>query len=114
MNARAEDCSDFRSKRTAHREPAMKAPNAKPDIFRQIHDILWNDWDPIGVHDFGMDDEYDSYIGGIYQLLSGRSDEQKLLNHLHQLETHAMGLIPRDKAVLVPVVEKLMGIEFGD
>jgi hypothetical protein len=36
------------------------------EIMKQIHDILWHDWDPFGVKDFGPENEYDSYIGGIY------------------------------------------------
>ena len=78
---------------------------------RQIHDVLWNDWDPIGTHDYGPDDEYDSYIGGIYRILSKGPDEHKLLNHLHKLETGSMGLSPRNRNVLLPVVRKLMEID---
>ena len=91
----------------------MKNPKAEraQKIMKQIHDVLWNDWDPIGMHDYGPDDEYDSYIGGIYRLLADASDEEKLLDHLHQLETNAMSLSPRDKTSLLPVVEKLMDID---
>jgi len=77
----------------------------------QIHDVLWNDWDPIGTHDYGPDDEYDSYIGGIYRILSNAPDEHKLLDHLHLLETNTMGLTPRDKTFLLPVVKKLLDID---
>ena len=82
------------------------------EIMKQIHDILWNDWDPIGVREIGgPEDEYDSYIGGVYRLLSEDSSEAKLLDHLHQMETDTIGLSPGDRKRLVPVVKKLMEID---
>ena len=80
-------------------------------IMKQIHDVLWHDWDPIGVNDYGPDDEYDSYIGGIYRLLSGNPTEDQLIDHLHQIETETMGLPLRDKKSLHPIARKLMEID---
>jgi hypothetical protein len=36
--------------------------------------------------------EYDSYISGIYRLLNGGADKVKMIGHLRQLETVSMGL----------------------
>jgi hypothetical protein len=52
------------------------------EIMNQIHDVLWNVWDPIGTNNYGPDDEYDSYIGGIYRILAGSPDECKLLERI--------------------------------
>lgn len=62
------------------------------DIMKDIHDVLWNDWDPIGINDVAPEDEYDSYIGGIYRLLASKCTKDKLINHLLQIELDKMGL----------------------
>ena len=42
-----------------------------------VHSILWRDWDPIGVHDWGPDDEYDGYVWPIIgKIMRGESVEQ--------------------------------------
>ena len=48
----------------------MKDPREQiaEDIMKHIHDVLWNEWDPIGVNDAAPKDEYDSYISGVYRL----------------------------------------------
>ena len=85
--------------------------NRSREIMRQIHDVLWNDWDPIGVNDCAPDDEYDSYISSVYKILSDRPDEYKLTKHLLKLETNSMGLSSREETHLLPVVRKLMEID---
>ncbi len=37
------------------------------EIQESIRQILFYDWDLIGINDFGPDDEYDSYVGSIYR-----------------------------------------------
>jgi hypothetical protein len=38
-------------------------------IQESIREILLRDWDPIGVNDVPeAQDEYDSYVGGVYRL----------------------------------------------
>jgi hypothetical protein len=58
-----------------------------------IRSILLQHWDPIGIGDVPeAQDEYDSYIGGIYSGLIHRVAEHDLFNHLWQIETDRMGL----------------------
>ena len=58
-----------------------------------IREILLRDWDPIGVGAVAQaQDEYDSYIPGIYGRLIHRISEQDLFDHLWQIETEHMGL----------------------
>jgi len=78
---------------------------------KRIHDVLWNDWDPIGVNDYGPDDEYDSYIGGIYRILSGKPTESELIGYLYQIETETMGQPFHNKELLHPIAQKLMEID---
>jgi hypothetical protein len=55
-----------------------------------IRRILMAEWDPIAC---GVpEDEYDSYIPGIYRLMQGRAGVEGLAAHLGKLETLSMGL----------------------
>lgn len=61
--------------------------------FQVIHDVLINEWDPIGVGGTPeAQDEYDSYIPVIYRLLAEDSDLNTLARHLEEIETKAIGL----------------------
>ena len=73
---------------------------------------MFEDWDPIGVNNFAPDDEYDSYVGGIYRLLASGTSEYQIIERLHQLETVNMGL-DGDRERLKPVAEKLLKLEFN-
>jgi hypothetical protein len=61
-----------------------------------IGEILWRDWDPIGVNAHPeARGEYDGYIGGIRRLLDAGADKVKIVRHLRQIETVGMGLSDR-------------------
>ncbi|MBA3034900.1 MAG: hypothetical protein FP814_00235 [Desulfobacterium sp.] len=91
----------------------MKDPKEKlaRDVMKRIHDVLWKDWDPIGVNDDGPDDEYDLYIGGIYRILLGNPTESELIDHLYHIETETMGLPFHNKELLRHIAQKLMEID---
>lgn len=58
-----------------------------------IHDILIEQWDPIGV--WGIpeaQDEYNSYVPQIYRLLVSRKPLHEVFEYLWWLETEHMGL----------------------
>jgi hypothetical protein len=58
-----------------------------------IHDILLNEWDPIGVAPYpDAHDEYDDYIHEIHGMLIRHEPRHKLIDHLWWLETKHMGL----------------------
>jgi hypothetical protein len=77
------------------------------EIQESIREILFYDWDPIGINDCGPDDEYDSYVGGIYRLLASGADEYKIIERLYQIETNSMGL-NGNREYLKSVAEKLI------
>ncbi len=67
-------------------------------LWREINTILFRDWDPIGVNDEPQcEDEYESYVGGIYRLVVGDADCFKLAEHLARIETESIGLEKPDK-----------------
>ncbi len=81
-------------------------------IWREIYKIFMNDWDPVGV--LGIPeakDEYDSYIEGLYKLLSSGASENILYDYLYNIETETMGL-PGNGATIKKVVKKLKQIDF--
>ncbi len=77
------------------------------EIQESIRQILFYDWDPIGINDIGLDDEYNSYVGGIYRLLASGASEYQIIERLYQLETISMGL-DGNRERLKKVAEKLM------
>jgi len=52
------------------------------EIQDAIRQILYRDWDPIGVCGAAPEDEYDSYIGGVYRILSTSRSEEALIRFL--------------------------------
>ena len=58
-----------------------------------IRHVLMDVWDPIGVkNEPNAQDEYDGYLGGVYELLvSGASDEY-IEDHLWRIVTERMEL----------------------
>jgi hypothetical protein len=89
---------------------------AKPTEAREIQAaigwILLHDWDPIGVRDVPeAQDEYDSYVGGVYRLLVSGASPQAVAEHLCAVERQGMALGQRRPADLLPVAEKLCRLD---
>jgi len=92
----------------------MKDPREQRalEIMNDIHDVLWNDWDPIGVRRLGgPEDEYDSYIGGVYHLLASGAPREQLTAMLRGIQTDSMGMSIVSEPELVIVVDKLLALD---
>ena len=62
-------------------------------VWKEIDEIFWKVWDPIGIKDAGAArDEYYGYIGGAFRLLENGATEEQIAGYLHQVETERMGL----------------------
>jgi hypothetical protein len=96
----------FRS--TLEHEMKTKDERAK-EIMSEIHTVLLHDWDPLGLQGIAPDDEYDSYIGGVYRLLTQRPPVDDVVRYLMNLEFHDMGNTKR-KNDLIQVAERLLQI----
>lgn len=67
--------------------------NEQKQLYKRIDEILWNDWDPIGVNDMeNVRDEYQSYTPHIFSLTIHGADKTKIAEHLYKIETINMGL----------------------
>lgn len=61
-------------------------------LYKKIDDILWFDWDPIGVNDIAPRDEYQSFVPEIFGLLKSNADREEIAKRLFKLETENMGM----------------------
>ena len=61
-------------------------------VYKKIDDILWFDWDPIGVNKDWPRDEYRSYVPLIFELKKTGAEKQKIAEYLFMLETERMGM----------------------
>jgi hypothetical protein len=76
-----------------NRNKGVNNNNAKDlIIYKKLDDILWNDWDPIGINDSAPRDEYSGYVAGIFKLKKENADRIKIGKRLLELETNSMGV----------------------
>ena len=62
-------------------------------MYKLIDEILWNDWDPIGVNsDVLFQGEYEFYTPSIFYLKSIGMDKETIAQKLYEIETTMMGL----------------------
>ena len=62
-------------------------------LYHRIDEILWEEWDPIGVNDEpAARDEYHDYLPHVFQLAMSREKEDKLIEYLDRCATERMGL----------------------
>ncbi len=61
------------------------------EIQDSIRQVLYHDWNPIGVPDL-PEDEYDSYIAPVYRILSGSRSEQELVEYLFRTARDTIGV----------------------
>jgi hypothetical protein len=83
------------------------------EIYSAIGELLWTDWDPIGVNQaVGARGEYDAYIGPVYCLLATTTFDEELIQYFQKTETGMMGLSPASsKENLRQLIQKLRTID---
>ena len=108
-----------------HAEPNSRGggqfPTAQPmmdsrekraaEIQDSIRQILYHDWDPIGVSGLAPDDEYVSYIAAVYRILAGTRSEQELVEFLVRTERSTIGLSCESPEQVRPVARKLLALD---
>jgi hypothetical protein len=77
----------------------------------QIRHILLSTWDPIGVRDNPKaQDEYDSYVVRLYELLVGNASDAELIDYLYWVVHELMGLEGATRDDMATTVEALREI----
>ncbi len=80
-------------------------------LLEDVKDILFHEWDPIGVNDNPLcRNEYDSYATTIVRYLREGADEKKILAHLGQLQRISMGLLQIDQTRDLHVTRQLINL----
>lgn len=71
----------------------LKLPPDQLALYQKIDEILWKDWDPIGV--FGASaarDEYRAYLPQVFHLVLNGATQKQIAEYLLTLETDAIEL----------------------
>jgi hypothetical protein len=76
-----------------------------------IRQILFHDWDPIGVRGDLPEDEYDAYIGGVYRILATSRSEDSLVQFLAGVEQDLLGVSEAPPDHLRAVARKLLALD---
>jgi hypothetical protein len=83
----------------------------RSEIQDSIRQILFRNWDPIGVNDNpNLADEYDSYIAGVYQILTASRSEEDLMEYLSKAED-TMGMQCQSPDQLRSVARALLALD---
>jgi hypothetical protein len=62
-------------------------------LYEKIREILMDSWDPIGVAKvINAQDEYDSYIPQILEILRKGCTAEEMVAHIRRIEIDTMGL----------------------
>ena len=69
-----------------------KLPADQLKLYKGIDDILWEDWDPIGVSGYGLRDEYHAYLPQVFQLALEDAAPAKIAEYLHKVVAESMAL----------------------
>jgi hypothetical protein len=78
------------------------------ESFLKVKTILISSWDPLGVFaESSVQDEYDSYIPAISELLRKKETSETLSQYLQKIESDDFGLIP-DKIKILAVANLLI------
>lgn len=76
-----------------------------------IRHVLLEVWDPIGIKDEpNAQDEYDGYIGEVYERLVNHADDSQLIDYLYWATHDHMGLDGATKSDMQDTVEALKKI----
>jgi hypothetical protein len=64
----------------------------KEESYKKINKILWQDWDPLNINDYGgPNDEYDGYAPEIFKLVSERAHFDTIASELNKIAMDKMG-----------------------
>ena len=70
-----------------------KLPPEQLELYQKIDEILWNDWDPIGIAGAAeARDEYYSYLPKVFRLALENATANQIAEYLFSIETERMGL----------------------
>ncbi|WP_272971536.1 hypothetical protein [Comamonas terrigena] len=76
-------------------EMGQKLPQEHIDFYRAIDDLLWSEWDPIGISTMDWPrDEYHAYLPRVFSLAMGTNEPQVIADYLEWAAVERMALDP--------------------
>jgi hypothetical protein len=93
------------------REMSESREKRAVEIQGAIRQILYRDWDPIGVCGAAPEDEYDSYIGAVYRILASSRSEEALIQFLAGAVEDLVGSQQSDPERVRRVARKLLALD---
>lgn len=71
----------------------QKLTSEQNKLYKRIDEILWEDWDPIGINDHeSARDEYQSYLPQVFRLANEDAEVSKIAENLDHIVTESIGL----------------------
>lgn len=71
----------------------QKLPPEQIKLYKAIDDILWSEWDPIGISNTDCPrDEYHAYLPRVFSIAMGTNDPQMIGDYLEWVVVNRMGL----------------------
>lgn len=81
------------------------------ELYQGIDEILWNDWDPIGINLLpSARDEYHTYIPVIFNMVMKNASSLELEEYLEDVVKNRMGLRSH-KQSNKPIAEKIIQLK---
>lgn len=77
------------------------------ELYTKVDEILWNDWDPIGVNEVAPRNEYQDYTPIIFALLIRNRTVKEISHQLYEIETKTIGL-KGNRAHCIKIAENLI------
>ena len=94
-----------------------KLPPDQLRFYEFIDEVLFNEWDPIGVSDTPeARDEYQGYLPQVFSKAMSGESTQDIANYLREIETERMGLSSYSsncKAVAEKIVKEKANLGLG-
>ncbi|MBS1683411.1 MAG: hypothetical protein JSS76_01565 [Bacteroidetes bacterium] len=91
---------------------SKKMTVAHKALYKSIDEILWNDWDPIGVNDIEeVRNEYQSYTDAIFSLKIRGSDRKTISDELYKIEAYTIGVLGNRKRCN-QIADKIIDLKF--
>jgi hypothetical protein len=79
-------------------------------LYKGIDEILWKEWDQIGVSSYGLRDEYHRYLPQVFKLALEDATLQEIAEYLHNVVSERMGMSSRVSDHL-PIAEKIRALK---
>ena len=81
------------------------------ELHQGIDEILWNDWDPIGINIISSGrDEYHFYVPVIFEMVIDNASSLELEEYLDDVVKNRMGLRSRKKSNK-PIADKIIELK---